>query len=838
MKATGILLLLLVWQTGFSQITDNFDDGDFTANPPWSGTTADFSVIDGALGLTAAAASGSSFLASPSTSINNASWQFTVKMAFNPSSSNYTEVYLVSDSSNFSAALSGYLVRIGWTTDNICLMRQDGTSLQMLIEGQVKKLDLSSVELSVKVSRFAAGEWRLWSKLASESDWQEEGSATDNIYVESSYFGFRCNYTATRSDKFSFDNITVTGEAYVDRYPPEVDTVYSISETALRVKLSEDIDPNTVALENFLLNGVAPVSVAVTGDLLELEFAIAHKVENILRLTALRDLANNSLETSVVQFVHYSFLPGQFGDIAFNEIMPDPTPKVDLAEVEYVEIINSSPRAILMTEWSLSDRATEVLLPDIKLKPDSLVILTAMEAIELFGIDNITGLDRWPSLNNADDELWLRDSAGNIIDYLDYNTSLYKDPAKEAGGWSLERMDPYLPCSGSVNWQASRHPFGGTPGRVNSVFQRLVDETPPVLQEVIALTEDSVVLHFSEPLGTLPSLILIPGVDIFNFDYLDQRSRVFLKTAPLEKGVVYDLQLTGIADCTGNITESLEATFVLPEEPQAGDLVLNEILFNPAGDYHDYLEVFNPSPRYISCFGMIISNSETEKTIKAHEIIEPGGYRVFSPEPEEITEIYVNAPEANILGQALPAFSNASGMAIIRDVNGLALDSIVYEESWHFGYLNYFDGIALERISPYRSGTEPSNWASASATHNYGTPGYENSQNSEQHASNQLAIHPQVIVPNADGRDDFTTITINNDQSALVTLRIYSLQGMEVRMLANNIMLSGTSYFRWDGTDEYGQAVPLGHYIVVADLIQENGWGQTIREKLVVGTGF
>ena len=57
-------------------------------------------------------------------------------------------------------------------------------------------------------------------------------------------------------------------------------------------------------------------------------------------------------------------------------------------------------------------------------------------------------------------------------------------------------------------------------------------------------------------------------------------------------------------------------------------------------------------------------------------------------------------------------------------------------------------------------------------------------------------------------------------------------------MLANNQVLAGVSYFTWDGTDEYGQVVPLGHYIVVADLLQENGQAITIRGKLVVGTGY
>jgi hypothetical protein len=64
------------------------------------------------LQLAAPAASGQSFLATESEIITQATWSFYVKLDFNPSSSNYADIYLVSDKENLTEPLNGYFVRI------------------------------------------------------------------------------------------------------------------------------------------------------------------------------------------------------------------------------------------------------------------------------------------------------------------------------------------------------------------------------------------------------------------------------------------------------------------------------------------------------------------------------------------------------------------------------------------------------------------------------------------------------------------------------------------------------------------------------------------------------
>ena len=92
--------LLMMGTSSIAQITDNFNDGDFTTNPTWSGDNSAFSVNPSfQLQLNGVAADTSS-LAFPSPFATNCEWQFWVRLNFAPSDNNYVRLYLMSDDIN------------------------------------------------------------------------------------------------------------------------------------------------------------------------------------------------------------------------------------------------------------------------------------------------------------------------------------------------------------------------------------------------------------------------------------------------------------------------------------------------------------------------------------------------------------------------------------------------------------------------------------------------------------------------------------------------------------------------------------------------------------------
>jgi hypothetical protein len=149
-------------QIVLAQFTDNFSDGDFTNNPTWSGDEANFSVQNQILRLTAPAVADQMYLSTANEAIENAQWEFWVQLTFNPSSTNYTNVYLVSNQANLKGSLNGYFVRIGNTSDEVSLYRQTGTTITEIIDGVDGFVNMDPVLVRVRVTRDAVGNWELF----------------------------------------------------------------------------------------------------------------------------------------------------------------------------------------------------------------------------------------------------------------------------------------------------------------------------------------------------------------------------------------------------------------------------------------------------------------------------------------------------------------------------------------------------------------------------------------------------------------------------------------------------------------------------------------------------
>ena len=204
-----LFLLTTLFNSSYSQISDNFSDGNITENPPWSGNTANFKVNEeNQLQLNAPNTAGISYLSTASEIVSNAEWSFYLKLEFNPSSNNYIDVYLVSDQANLTGSLNGYFVRVGNTADEISLYRQSGekSAIQKIIDGQDDRVDQSQVELKIKVTRNHTNEWELLVDADLTEHFISEGTVTDQTFYFSRHFGIVCNYTATRSDKIYIDN--------------------------------------------------------------------------------------------------------------------------------------------------------------------------------------------------------------------------------------------------------------------------------------------------------------------------------------------------------------------------------------------------------------------------------------------------------------------------------------------------------------------------------------------------------------------------------------------------------------------------------------------------------
>lgn len=143
-------------------------------------------------------------------------------------------------------------------------------------------------------------------------------------------------------------------------------------------------------------------------------------------------------------------------------------------------------------------------------------------------------------------------------------------------------------------------------GKKNSVAALNPDNVSPMLLSVYPQSNDTIIVYFDEEIlsSTLsttvftidngignPIAIIVEG-SIIN-------SVTLLLSTPISSSILYTLTVSDISDCSGNIIMlGNTIQFGISEETFPGDIVINEVLFNPATGGYDYVELYNNSKKF------------------------------------------------------------------------------------------------------------------------------------------------------------------------------------------------------------------------------------------------
>ncbi|MBL0741866.1 lamin tail domain-containing protein [Chryseolinea lacunae] len=842
----------------FAQASDAFDDGDFTHNPVWTGTNTLFTVTAGQLKLSAPAVSDMAYLSTQSAALEDATWEADVWLDFNASATNYARFYLASNQPTLSAALTGYFVQIGGATDDVSLFRQEGLTLEKLIDGADGRLNLASVHVKIKVTRDDSGVWQLFSDV-NNGGLTLEGTKTDVTTLTSNYTGLSCTFTATRSDKFAFDNFRVTGHAVTDKTPPALSSIMVLSSTRLAVLFSESLEQASAEnTANYAVgsNSMAPVSATLLADqkTVELLFANAfvNGVATTLGVQGVRDLAGNAMAVAVRDFTYLAPATATFKDLLISEIFADPSPKIRLPEAEYVEVYNRSGTPFSLKNWRLTDGSTAATLPEFILLPGDFAVLTSAST-GFTEVHNALFIANFPTLNNGSDFVVLKDERGVTIDSVRYLADWFGDADKQQGGWALEIIDPENLCGGAKNWTASDDPSGGTPGRQNSVFASKPDLTAPVLRAAIPTSATEIVLTFDETLNKvlpdLSSFSIDPAQTFRQLSFGDvslTSLRLSLQT-PLQPSTRYALTLSDIEDCSGNRMNVATVSFGLPQTADSLDVVINELLFNPRPTGVDFLEIVNTSTHYLNLKNWSLATEEDDNAQKAKVIapddflVAPGAYVVLTVDGDLLKGEYPLSREENFLEvTALPSWADDAGSVVLMNAEGQIVDQFSYTKEMHSVFVKDDEGVSLERISMQQPTNAIENWKSASATVGFATPGYLNSNAppARQATGEAIDVLPQVFVP-LQGQPDFTQIHYAFDRGGYVAnVKVIDAQGRQVKVIAHNTTLGTEGSFRWDGDRDEGDKARMGAYMIWFEVFDAEGHLKVFRKTVVVAAQF
>jgi hypothetical protein len=855
-----ILLAVIMPFTAFGQIVENFEKGNLinwvqSTEGHWKADSV--SAISGKFSLHHIfdnPDAGSDRIGFPIKNLHPAQgvtrWSFLIRHGYDPSSSNNWSVFLMSDRDPASMLIDGSTngfaigVNLYGSDDSLRLMKVKSGILTSVVNCRINWQTSVGITEPVKISveRSPEGVWTV-SVFRLNGDLMGASYGADSELFSSAWFSIFYRYSSTRDRLLWIDDINITGTFYEDNEAPVIIACKASGKNSVEISLNEPPANEFMITENFSLNaeGNKAVNVKKINPLtFNIEFAgdLINKTINNLIISSICDnLFNCKLNVSI------PFTPvwAETGDVVISEIMADPLPEVSLPGREYLEITNRTGYSFNLKNWKLKTTDQGYPFNETFIKPREILIVCLSADAPLFEkYGSVASLKQFPSLTDAGRILYLTDSTGNFIHGVEYSARWYGDDLKSEGGWSLEMIDTQFPFHSERNWTASVSRIGGTPGKVNSVFKNNPDFKFSGVSNVFP--EDSVTIDvgFSEtvfnPIGIIKNFKLTgKGITgLYSIDPLFRKFAIKI-TNPLVRGEIYHLEISGdITDFAGNRMPGGNFAFGLPEPAEPGDILFNELLFNPLPGDQDYLELFNCSAKIIdaSRLKLVSVSDETGVTSQSYPVSNekrcfmPGSYFAITTDLKRTTERYFSCdPKYIFETENLPSMSDDKGHLVLYNMELDKIDEVIYKEEMHFSLLSGFEGIALEKTGPCLKSEEAGNWHSATESSGWGTPGATNSVFTDMPAESDIVtFSSSKISPDNDGFEDFLVINFSlTGNGNIISATVFDETGNYVKKIASNLLAGPKASLIWDGTSDDGSLLRTGIYIVYITLYDDTG---------------
>lgn len=748
-KLTLLFLLTLAYLRLDAQIADAFNDGNFI-NPLWRGDTSSFAINSSEQMQLKAAQTGEYYVATAISASPVQEWQCWVRNAFSPSTQNFTRIYLLSDTSDLTASLNGYYIQLGGVTgnmDSVTLYRQTGYARVRIAAGRPATLGKTNNRVRLKIIRDEA-RWVIYSDTSGGTQFTLEAVGDDGTPAQGVWMGMYCKTTAGNTQNFYLDDV-YAGPEQMDTVPPQLTGLEILQSDLVKLSFSETVDStsaNSLMQFTVIPGNLHPQRIEwdhADSKSVRLKFdsAFQNKQNYQLDISDLRDTAGNSMTVTGIPF---TFFEAQLFDVLIAELMADPSPPVDLPELEYLELYNASGMVINLEGWTLSDGSSTATFPLCSLAAgESIIVCPVLVQSQFSGYGRAVGLNYFPSLNNTGDELILRNRSGKTIHQITYKKEWYANPEKAEGGWSLEMINPNKACQGRHNYRASVHPNGGTPGQQNSIWSEAKDTLAPQLTEVLVTDSMLLLLKFNETMDSLSMHQSVWQLDeevtiLHRSVTGESRDSLWFQLTPLKHATNYTLSGSGIRDCSGNTSNSIQAgfEFLQPEPAKQNDIIISEIMADPEGTSplpgSEYVELFNRSDKVISLEGWTFWSGSSSCQF-GKRLLKPDSFLVIALTGNE--HLFSGKP---VLGAtAFPVLANSGAQLVLRNANGILIFQVKYSSAWYRHAIKEKGGWSLEMRDANNPCGGEENW-SVSEDPAGGTPGKQNSTQ---------AFLPDLIAP-------------------------------------------------------------------------------------------
>ncbi|MBK9108949.1 MAG: lamin tail domain-containing protein [Saprospiraceae bacterium] len=846
-----ILCILMLWAAAHltAQWSDPFDS---VLDSQWRGDREQFIVnSEGRLQLHAKQA-GRSTLWRPYSLADSLSWAFHIYLDFDPSATNKLEVFLLSDSLSLTPD-TAIILEIGENgiTDTWKIYAKQGVHKDLIASGQQGILATGPLAFKFHIICYSSVYWQLYLEnlITGENQKLADFSFKLPDLHKFQYFGVHCLYSETRKQAFAFDNISVgydsTRPLIIKHQILDAHTIlFTFNETidTLRSKQNSLFKLNYNGEHNGL-EWLSPVHLKLKFN----ENLYASKKDTLFYQKVM-DLFGNISKSEIYAFEINFIRSPKYLDLCITEIMCDPSPAWKLPDAEYIEIYNRTESDISLKSCLLYDESTAIELPDSVIRSSEYIILgNSSDAVAFSPFGKTIPLDKFPSLNNDGDVLSIRNEKSELVYEVEYTSQDFEDASKAEGGYALEWVSVFDLCALQGGWKFSKHPLGGTPGFQNSWLSNSYDSQGPQLLAVYPLSIWEIKLVFSEKLHPdIPNLTsffkLNPTSSIATIEFTDKSNELLiLLHQPLRAGQHYKIEIESISDCLGNLSEHLSFEFALGVDPEPGDVVWSEVLFDAYSSHHDFVEIYNRSNKYISLQKLELSDgldSTKAYPLRIDKVLAPYQYLAMTSNATDLMGIYpihnrVQIEEVEIL----PMEDNGASLFLTLN-NGrerYTIDSFAFTKEWHHPFIKDPEGKSLEKIEMNLPSALRSSWQTAGHWVYFASPGLANSQSLKLDTVKKdkpYHLNSNRISPNGDGFEDFLGLMFKIDKPAyLCYLDLYNLSGQLMSPVYRDQVYDG-QLVTWLGEDLDGSPLTAGNYILNINLAHPDGTKISFKERI------
>ncbi len=473
----SILLLICIGNIA-AQWSADFATSDLSV---WSGDIDVFIVNDdNQLQLNAPSAGESTIFRDSQISSDTVSLELYHTMDFAPSDNNKSTIYLTLDNIDLSSA-SGYYLEIGenGSDDGLKFYYINNGSSELIGAATMGAMSSEPAVVRLQIDIYPDG---LWS-VKTDYDGQEFVSLDVEFvddrfkFKDGSFFGITCKYSASRADKFFYDDI-VLKQFETDKTAPNIVNIEVLDGNQVIVTYDEPVEmSDAMNVNNYQIdNGIGnPITISNTNNLgneylLNFSEDFVSGIDYALSISDINDLNENTLNSFTYSFA----IPRQpiEGDLLISEILFDPYTGGE----DFIEIYNNTSGLVDLEGMTISNtqnEQTKTISESLTLEANEYIALT--EDVDFLiqeykpDVDANIFFTDLPAFNNDEGNITISNSEGLVLDSFDYSDDLHFQLIDDTEGVSLERVSFSIETNDLRNWQsASQNARFATPGYENS----------------------------------------------------------------------------------------------------------------------------------------------------------------------------------------------------------------------------------------------------------------------------------------------------------------------------------------------------------------------------------